>query len=321
MSQPDMHTLDLELPKRLLIIEDERVVRAMLRHCFEHRSDVLEAEDAETGLSMLRQHRPDFVITDLALPGEDGLAFIAKARRTYFGACIPIMVVTASWSENLLLECFREGADDFMVKPFSTTELRTRVSSIYLRQQVARDTNPLTGLPGNLVIKGQLQRYLAENRGMVVAALDIDHFKAFNDSRGFDAGDEVIGRLGEILEAYAFDHFQDDVFVGHVGGDDFVAVLPPSFIDDFARCVHDRFSADTRAYYHPEELARGSVEVVNRHGERERVPLLSLSIGVVHIGDDGLKDYRRINQVLAEVKKVAKAQPGNSIFIDRRRAS
>ena len=316
-----MHTLDLELPDRLLIIEDDRTIRAMLRRCFEHRSRVIEAEDGATALQLLNRERPDFVITDLELPVQDGLSFISSARRTYFGACVPILVLTASWSERLLLESFREGADDFMVKPFSTTELRTRVSSIYLRQKIARDTNPLTGLPGNLVIKSQIKRRLEEDRPVVVAALDIDHFKAFNDTRGFDAGDEVIAAVGRILESYAKEQDGADVFVGHVGGDDFIALLPPDNVADFAPYVHERFARHTRRFYDAEELERGFVEIVNRHGERERVPLLSLSIGAVRTGESGLKDYRRINQVLAEVKKVAKTEPGNSMFVDRRQWS
>ncbi len=316
-----MHTLDLDLPERLLIIEDDRTIRAMLRRCFAHRSRILEAEDGATGLRLLNQERPDFVITDLDLPVQDGLSFIAGARRTYFGACVPIMVLTASWSEGLLLECFRQGADDFMVKPFLTTEIRTRVSSIYLRQKVARDTNPLTGLPGNLVIKHQIKRRLEEGEPVVIAALDIDNFKAFNDTRGFDAGDEVIANVGRILEGYARAHPDSDVFVGHVGGDDFVAVLPPDEIGAFAPYVHDRFDEATRSFYALDELDRGYVDIINRYGQRESVPLLSLSIAAVHTGRSGLKDYRRINQVLAEVKKVAKAEPGNSLFIDRRQAS
>ncbi|MEO1335501.1 MAG: diguanylate cyclase, partial [Myxococcota bacterium] len=258
--------------------------------------------------------------SDLILPVQDGLSFISTARRAYFGACVPILVLTSSWSESLLLECFREGADDFMVKPFSTMELRMRVSSIYLRQKVARDTNPLTGLPGNLVIKSQLQRRLADDAPVVVAALDIDHFKAFNDSRGFDAGDEVIAAVGDILESYACEHPGQDVFVGHIGGDDFVALLPPSQAASFGPYVHERFNCRTRSYYAPDELQRGSVEIVNRSGQREWVPLLSLSIGAVRTHRQGLDDYRRINQVLAEVKKVAKSEPGNSVFIDDRQA-
>lgn len=315
-----MHTLDLDLPECILIIEDDRTVSAMLRRCFEHRSRVVQAEDGATGLRLLTEERPDFVITDLQLPVQDGLSFISSARRGYFGACVPILVVTGSWSEGILLECFRQGADDFMVKPFSTTELRTRVSSIYLRQKVARDTNPLTGLPGNLVIKHQLQRRLAEDTPVVVAAIDIDHFKAFNDARGFDAGDQVIATLGKILEDYAHAYADQDVFIGHVGGDDFVVLLPPDELAGFGAYVHERFVGATRAHYAPDEVRRGTVRIINRHGHSEEVPLLSLSIGAVHTGRSGLDDYRRINQVLAEVKKVAKAEPGNSLFVDRRQA-
>ena len=112
----------------------------------------------------------------------------------------------------------------------------------------------------------------------------------------------------------------DGTFVGHVGGDDFVVLLDPDRVDRFAAFVHERFASAVERYYQPDELSTGSVDIVNRHGETERVPLLSVSIGVVDSSRPGLDDYRQIAQVSSEVKKVAKSIPGNSVFVDRRRA-
>jgi diguanylate cyclase (GGDEF)-like protein len=309
---------ELEFPARILIVEDDRMIRLMLTKTFERDSEVIVAEDGREGLEKMQQARPDFVVTDLMLPEVDGLTLITRARRTYFGACVPILMLTASSGEQILLECFRQGADDFMVKPFSVSELRTRVSSIHIRQRVARDVNPLTRLPGNLVIKQQVQQRLASGAPFAVAYLDIDHFKAFNDSRGFDSGDEVLKLVSDLLVAYTLENPSEEIFVGHVGGDDFVILLHPNLVDKFGTTILARFPERVRKFYSDDELARQRVTIVNRHGEQEEVPLLSLSIGVVSTERSGVDDFRKIIHVSAEVKKQAKALPGNSLFVDRR---
>lgn len=313
-------TSDFEMPARILVVEDDRTIRLMLVKTFEATSEVLAAEDGATALRLMRTERPDFVVTDLMLPELSGLDLITRARRTYWGALVPILVLTANTRAGTLMESFRCGADDFMVKPFSLQELRIRVASIYVRHQVARDRNPLTGIPGNTAIKREVEARLQEGRRFSLATFDLDHFKAFNDSRGFDSGDEAIRMLAEILEAFAIDEAGDDAFVGHIGGDDFVVLCLAEQVPRLANFVHTRFAQAIRRFYESEELETGTVDIVNRHGETERVPLLSVSIGVVDSGRPGLDDYRGLVQVSAEVKKVAKAIPGNSIFVDRRRA-
>jgi diguanylate cyclase (GGDEF)-like protein len=248
----------------------------------------------------------------------DGLEMITRARRTFTGACVPIMVMTANHEENVLLDCFRQGADDFMVKPFSITELRTRVSSIYLRQRVARDMNPLTRLPGNLVIKREIENRIATGAPFAVCYIDLDHFKAFNDSRGFDCGDQAITLCAELLRRYAAKDLGKDVFIGHVGGDDYVVLMDPADVRGFAEELHIGFAAGIAKFYTPEELAKGLVLVENRRGQKEEVPLLSMSIGVLMSQKGGLDDLRKIASVSAEVKKMAKQIPGNSLFVDRR---
>lgn len=313
-----MSESDLEFPERILLVEDDPAIRMMLARTFEPMSRVLQAADGANALRMVRQERPDFVITDLMVPELSGRELIQRMRTGYWGAAVPILVLTANARPEALLECFRLGADDFMVKPFALHEIRVRVASIHLRQKMARDLNPLTGIPGNAMIKRQVEHRLTTGGRFAVATLDIDHFKAFNDSRGFDAGDEVIRMLGELLNTYAADEGNGEVFVGHVGGDDFVALLHPDQVTPFADFVHDRFTEAVRRYYEPDELATGSVDIVNRHGERERVPLLSVSIGVVDTARPDLRDFRRIAQVASEVKHMAKMVPGNSLFVDRR---
>lgn len=307
-----------EFPERILIVEDDPTIRLMLQKAFSKDAQVIIAHNGHAALEMIAAHEPDFVVTDLSLPGMDGLSLITHARRTFVGACTPILVLTANDEQDVLLGCFRQGADDFMAKPFSISELRMRVSSIYLRQRVARDMNPLTRLPGNLVIKRELATRLKNSEPFAVAYLDVDHFKPFNDSKGFDLGDRAISVLASILRDYASAEALGRVFIGHVGGDDFVMILPPDDVHRMANMVHARWVDAIAEFYSKEELERGMVDVFDRKGDVLTVPLLSLSIGVLTSWRDGLDDLRKIAQVSAEVKHMAKKTPGNSLFIDRR---
>ncbi|MEE8142364.1 MAG: response regulator [Planctomycetota bacterium] len=317
MSVSTMPTL--ELPQRILIVDDDAAIRRILVRAFSKSAKVQEAKDGAEGLIKIHDWSPEFVITDLMMPVIDGLEMIVRARETASGACLPILVLTACGEERLLLECFQKGADDYMVKPFSVEELRIRVSSIYMRQNLARDVNPLTRLPGNIVLKREINSRIQKQKALAIAYIDIDHFKAFNDKHGFDRGDVVLQLLGDLLGEFSRNYPPGEVFVGHVGGDDFVVILPLGEVQRLADRMHISFCAATRMFYSPEEVKSGVTRVKDRLGKVREVPLLSLSIGVVNTEREGMTDLRKVSQVAAEVKNIAKQSPGNSLFIDRRK--
>lgn len=311
---------NLTLPDRILIVEDDPSIRLRMKAALRKARTVLEASNGMEGLERIHRDRPDFVITDMHMPGMNGFEMMSRARVTPSGAAIPILVMTSSADEEVVLEAFYRGADEFMVKPFSMAELRVRVAAIHMRQQLARDLNPLTRLPGNNALKSEIERRLISERPLAVAYFDLDHFKEFNDTQGFDRGDHVITLLGDLLRHYASTRPPGEVYVGHVGGDDFVMLLDEDRAEEMAALVHEGFATAVEGLYTPEEVARGSVRAKNRKGKEEDIPLLSVSIGVVlpH-SRRGMRDLRKISHVAAEVKKMAKAIPGNSVFIDRRK--
>lgn len=308
-----------QLPERILVVEDEEASRRLLTHAFERFSTIFSTDNGEEALEILRRERPDFVLTDLMLPGMDGMEVMRRARRTFYGACVPFIVLTANQDEDALIRCFEAGADDFMVKPARMAELRIRVSSLYLRTRTVRDVNPLTRLPGNVVLKSEMDLRLGEQRSFTVLYADLDHFKAFNDDQGFDAGDEVILTVADCMTSLADEREYGDVFVGHVGGDDFVVLVDDDRAETYGQALLDRFEREKARFYSKEQLAEGSVLVETRSGEKKRVPLLSLSIGGVTTSRPGVDDVRHLTHLAAEVKHAAKARPGNALVIDRRR--
>ncbi|MCE4054124.1 bifunctional diguanylate cyclase/phosphodiesterase [Pseudomonas sp. Au-Pse12] len=183
-----------------------------------------------------------------------------------------------------------------------------------LKIQQARYANPLTLLPGNVPIQQCLSRLLQQARESVICYVDIDSFKPFNDIYGYGRGDEVLLCLAQCLNDRV-DPSRD--FVGHIGGDDFLLVLGP---EDWRRRLNqllDDFHSQCRRFYRSEHLEAGCFVAPNRQGIRQEFPLLSLSIGVVHLYAEacGQLDSSQLAELASQAKHHAKNVQGYSIHV------
>ncbi|WP_448682344.1 bifunctional diguanylate cyclase/phosphodiesterase [Pseudomonas nicosulfuronedens] len=178
----------------------------------------------------------------------------------------------------------------------------------------ARHANPLTLLPGNVPIQQCLSRLLQQGREAVVCYVDIDSFKPFNDLYGYARGDEVLLCLAQCL-GERVDPTRD--FVGHIGGDDFMLVLGTQDWRERLNHLLESFQGQCRRFYSREHLDAGCFVAHNRQGRREEYPLLSLSIGVVHVkrGAGQRLDASQLAGLASEAKRHAKDMPGYSLHI------
>ena len=183
-----------------------------------------------------------------------------------------------------------------------------------LKIQQARYANPLTLLPGNVPIQQCLTRLLQQQRESVICYVDIDSFKPFNDLYGYGRGDEVLLCLAQCLNE-RIDPSRD--FVGHIGGDDFLLVLGP---DDWRKRLNqllDDFHSQCRRFYRSEHLEAGCFTAPNRQGVRQEFPLLSLSIGVVHLHPQvcAQLDASQLAEMASQAKHHAKNVQGYSVHV------
>jgi EAL domain-containing protein (putative c-di-GMP-specific phosphodiesterase class I)/GGDEF domain-containing protein len=176
----------------------------------------------------------------------------------------------------------------------------------------ARYANPLTLLPGNVPISKKLDKQLAEKLPFIVCYIDIDNFKPYNDCYGYDKGDQIITGLANILREVVTD--KDD-FIGHIGGDDFILTL--SVVNWKIQCdkILETFSEWVRHRYRPEDQIMGGVSGIDRAGNKQFFPLLSLSIGCICLPPPFCKSYRDIAVLATYAKSMAQKQRGNSLFI------
>ncbi|SFM94194.1 diguanylate cyclase (GGDEF) domain-containing protein [Formivibrio citricus] len=185
-----------------------------------------------------------------------------------------------------------------------------------LQMRAARHANPLTLLPGNVPIQEEIQSLLARGQCFVAVYADLGHFKPFNDIYGYDRGDELIKMLGELLQG-AIDPSLD--FIGHIGGDDFLVLFQSENWRERCAELLAFFNRRIREYFSPEHLRAGGYSATNRQGQPEWCPLVSLSLGAVEIEPEHYASHHEIATAAAMAKKMAKSQPGSSLFIERRR--
>lgn len=183
--------------------------------------------------------------------------------------------------------------------------------------EMAKGANPLTGLPGNVTIEQEMERRCREGRPFAIVYADLDNFKVYNDTYGFKKGDEIILLLAKVMQFALRRHGHAPLdFLGHIGGDDLVAMCEPARAERISRSVTRIFGRLVRRHYTPQDASRGWIRAKDRAGEERDFPLVSVSLAIVDC--TGACDLAVLAQRAAEMKKYAKSLPGNSFVRDRR---
>ncbi|WP_420265977.1 GGDEF domain-containing protein [Candidatus Magnetominusculus dajiuhuensis] len=183
---------------------------------------------------------------------------------------------------------------------------------------LAKNANPLTGLPGNKSISEEINKRLTQNIHFDVCYIDLDNFKPYNDNYGFEKGDVVIRTLGQILEEIVRVQQHDFNFVGHIGGDDFILLAHPNKSMALCDMLIESFKSKLREFHGEDDYERGYYDSVSRKGQAERYCLLSLSIGVVSTEIYKIESFAHLASIATDVKKAAKSKEGFSIVRDKR---
>lgn len=178
--------------------------------------------------------------------------------------------------------------------------------TIEIEVNVAKHLNPLTELPGNLLIEQQLQQCVEVQEGYAVLYLDLDNFKPYNDVYGFEKGDQILMHVAKLLKEIVL----PSDFIGHIGGDDFIVVASTEQSMMYCEQIIQQFDASIEQFYTPKDVANGWITSKNRHGKDELFPLLTISIaGIMNHHFHTTYDLARI---VSEVKKRCKQMIGSN---------
>jgi len=273
---------------KIVVVEDQRVVRAKLTAMIERMGhQVMEAEDGEQGLALWRREKPDLVLMDAIMPVMDGYATARRIRALEPDGWTPIIFLSAAEADLDLEKGIDAGGDDYLVKPVSFVvlhakiramqridDMRRRMSELTARlaeanEELARlsQQDGLTGLSNRRCFDESLRR-LARDAAFADAPLsllmiDVDHFKAYNDTRGHQAGDECLRAVASLLGAQ---RGRAGEVAARYGGEEFALILPG----------HDAAAALARG-----EQFRSAVEGLRLpHGGGGAAAWVSVSVGV-----------------------------------------
>jgi DNA-binding response OmpR family regulator len=307
--------------QKILIADDDSAVRQLLILMLSSNGyTTLVAENGYQLIQIAQDQMPDLLLVDLMMPHLDGYEAIRQLRNDTRTAHIPMLILTARNNPNDVVTGFETGADDYITKPFRTDELLARIKS-HLRRASQRPVhNPLTGLAGNILLIEEIRYRIRRSDPFALLYIDLNNFKAFNDTYGFARGDLVLKLVGDVLTESVRELGGPRDFVGHIGGDDFAVITTPERIQSLCERVIARFDGEVRGLYEPTDLKRGYLQGVDRHGVVRRFPITSLAIGGVTNTHRTFSDPDEISRIAAEMKGFAKTRPGSRYAIDGRGA-
>lgn len=305
---------------KILIADDDPDIRDVLQLTLsEENYEVLEAKDGEEALKIINSKPLDLVLVDYKMPKLDGRQVCRQVKKDLLLRHLPIIMVTGKGDIDDKVGGINAGADDYVVKPFEPQELLARIRMILRRTERDLEANPLTRLPGNVSILNELSRRLESKALFAVCYIDINKFKSYNDKYGFEHGDEVIRETARILIRVTQQEGDAEDFIGHIGGDDFVVVTNLTHADNLCKGIINEFNLVVSSFYNETDNKNGYIVAKDRQGKEQKMPLLSIAIGVVTNEFRHIEHVAQIGEIGAELKEYAKHNDGSNYIRDKRK--
>jgi len=282
----------------------------------ERELQITEVNGEEELKQLVNQSFPACVILDLGSSTE-GIALCRSLKGDPFTAIIPVIILETSGQDELLFQALEAGADEVLTTRMIEREQILRLCTALDRASRDVSVHPTTRLPGTGLIDRELAARLRRNELFAVCYADLDHFKEFNDRYGYNEGDGVIILLSRILRDLV-KGYAPDGFIGHIGGDDFIFIVPLEVMRPCCEDILDVFDELIPYQYSPDDRRAGYFLGKDRRGNVLRVPLMTLSIGVVTNEHRTFTHTARISELATEMKSYAKTLPGSVYAVDRR---
>jgi len=259
---------------------------------------------------------------DLALIAGDNdflkeLELVRLMKSHIFLSIVPTVLYHPEPREDILIAGFQNGADEFLHGEWKDKLFEVQLKMIAERSSRDISFNPSTALPGPGLIEKEIERLLKLEADFAVCYADIDDFKAYNDYHGYYYGDRMIRLTARVIRDIVFDVCREG-FVGHIGGDDFMFIIPPEEVGPICENIIKVFDTIAPYRYSEEDRLRGTIQTRNRKGEMETFSLLSLSIAVLINHHNTFTHVGEMSHMLADLKKYSKSLKGSNFVVERR---
>jgi len=261
--------------------------------------------------------RPRVVVFDSRSNGELARSALKRIKSDSYTGVVPAVVVSSDDSSSFDAG-FRAGADEVVRESLDSSEVKIRLDAMLRRSDRDLYVHPSTRLPGAIEIEAEIGRRLALDLHFATCYADLDHFKEFNDRYSYYEGDRVIRILAQILHDVVKGLCHEEGFVGHIGGDDFIFIIPMEAINETCEEIVSIFDLLIPYQYSEQDRRAGYFFGKDRRGQLHRVPLMTVSIGVVTNERRRFTHAAQVSALATEMKSYAKTLPGSVFSIDRR---
>ena len=304
--------------QEIYIIDDDESSVPIFKELFKDEKEFKFIGVKTEQIDLALKNIPFLIIINEDAIEVDVIEVCRKIRNDEDNRITPIIVVSSNIDRTHRINVLRESVEYYIKKPVDADYLYYTLKNLNRLLIMNRRISPLTGLPGNVQIHAELKKRLSNKEEFAVLYLDLDNFKAYNDVYGFLKGDKIIQFTARIILQCVHKYFTENAFIGHIGGDDFVAIIPTTEVNNICQEIIATFDKEVSQFFTPEDLEKGYIEVANRKGVMEQFTLTSISIGAVIVEKDRFENILEIGEVGAQVKHVAKSIVGSSYAIDRR---
>ncbi len=268
-------------------------------------------------MSASLRSRPRLVIVDARSHPVAGIKACRRLKQDSFTGIVPVIIATRN-DDTAFASAFDAGADEVLRDGVSLHEAALRLDALLRRSDRDTYVHPSTRLPGTIEIEQEILRRIESGSRFAVCYADLDHFKEFNDRYSYYDGDRVIRILSKILHDVVKGTCGERGFVGHIGGDDFIFVIPVDDVTETCGEIVSVFDVLVPFQYSEQDRRAGYYFGKDRRGQLHKVPLMTVSIGVVTNERRLFTHAGQVSELATEMKSYAKTLHGSVFSVDRR---
>ena len=306
--------------QEIYIIDDNNELENKLNESFKRESDEYKFRTINTNeLEVALRNIPALIIIDEDNTDIRIVEFCKSIRANEDNSITPIIVVSSNTDSEHIVEVLKTDVEYYIKKPIEDEYIYYTIRNLVSLLSRNRRISPLTGLPGNVQIQTEMKKRLLNKETFAIMYFDLDNFKAYNDVYGFANGDEIIKFTARTITKHVHQIPEGNTFIGHIGGDDFVAIISKTDYDKVCQDIILEFDKYAVDFYNEIDVERGYVEVANRRGIIEQFPLTTISIAVLEVDSKIYKTTLEIGEVAGQIKHQAKSVLGSTYIINRRR--
>lgn len=218
---------------KILVVDDEKHNRVLLAKLLQDDYSVILAKNGVQALALAQEHHPDLILIDILMPDMDGHEAVRALKNQDSTRHIPVIFISSLDSVTEEEKGLQLGAVDYITKPFHPpivlARVRNHLQAVHQRRLLEQLAliDSLTEVPNRRrlddVLQQEWRRCQRNGQPLSLMVIDVDHFKAFNDTLGHSAGDTVLRRVAQTIKA-GLKRPAD--FVARYGGEEFVVLLP-----------------------------------------------------------------------------------------------